>query len=50
MSYQNDPTYLGEYDDICAMCGREQSVAVHENQQQWYCGTCEYENGVNEVE
>lgn len=50
VNYTDDPTYIGDYDDICAQCGAEQSIAVYEGVYYWNCGRCEYENEVNEVE
>jgi ribosomal protein S27AE len=50
MNYEDDPTYIGDYDDTCAQCGAEQSIAVHERQVYWFCGRCEYENEVSQVD
>ena len=50
MNYEDDPTYLGDYDDICAQCGAEQSIAVYEGVYYWDCGRCDYENEVSQVE
>ena len=50
MNYEDDPTYLGDYDDTCVQCGAEQSIAVYAGVDYWDCGRCEYENAVSEAE
>jgi hypothetical protein len=50
MPYNYGPTYVGDYDDTCEMCGREQSAAVYSDKTTWFCSPCEYENKVREEE
>lgn len=42
------PTYVGDYDDTCEQCGKENTVAVHSDKPTWTCHWCEYTNTVKD--